>query len=363
MLRVSNLRLLYIATLVALAVVSSMPLASQVAGHAAKSEVATLSINSPSNSGAHSGSGHVEKIQVRGAVDALEIEIQTSGGSVSPNTQVLTAPDRILIDFPGAFPAAVLRDLQVHRGPLKTVRAGLFFSNPPITRVVLDLAAPQAYQIMNTRVSATQSSFVIKIGSAKAGVGETAFKSGNQAPTSSTLVSTARVRTAKLTEGVLTSSSARGMAVPMPMARVQNAMVGGNRSVVSAASTTATANVVTAELATVSEAVLPSMPAAPVAPPPAKPALVVVFENGLLRIHADKSTMAEVLFEVQRQTQAEIAIPAGAEQEQVVIDIGPASSREVLGALFNGSAYNFIFMGSEEKLERVILTRREGGTF
>jgi hypothetical protein len=66
---------------------------------------------------------------------------------------------------------------------------------------------------------------------------------------------------------------------------------------------------------------------------------------------------------VQRQTQAEIAIPAGAEQEQVVVDIGPASSREVLEALFNGSAYNFIFMGSEEKLERVILTRREGGTF
>jgi hypothetical protein len=363
MLRASKLQLLYTATLVALAAVSSMPLASQVAGHAAKSEVATLSISSQSNAGSHSGNAHVERIQVRGASDALEIEIQISGGSVSPNTQVLTAPDRLLVDFPGALPAAALRDLQVHRGALKTVRAGLFFRNPPITRVVLDLAGPQAYQIVNTRVSSNQSSFVIKISSARPGVEETAFKNGDQTPTTSTVVSTARVSTAKLTEGVLTSSSARGMAAPMPMARVQNTVASDNPSLVSAASTTATARVVTAEAGSVSEAVQPSAPAAPVAPPPAKHALVVVFENGLLRIHADKSTMAEVLFEVQRQTQAEIAIPAGAEQEQVVIDIGPASSREVLGALFNGSAYNFIFVGSEEKLERVILTRREGGTF
>lgn len=362
MLRVSKLRLLYTATLVALAAVSSMPLASQVAGHAAKSELATLSINSQSNAGSHSGNAHVEKIQVRGASDALEIEIQLSGDSVTPNTQVLTAPDRLLIDFPGALPAAELRNLQVHRGALKTVRAGLFFRNPPITRVVLDLAGPQAYQIVNTQVSSNQSSFVIKISSARAGVEETTFKSGNQATTNAARVGTARVCTAKLSEGVLTSSEARG-SVPMPTARLQNAVAGGNPSVVSAASETATPKVVTAEAASISDAAQPSGPAAPVAPPPAKPALVVVFENGLLRIHADKSTMAEVLFEVQRQTQAEIAIPAGAEQEQVVIDIGPASAREVLGALFNGSAYNFIFMGSEEKLERVILTRREGGTF
>jgi hypothetical protein len=339
-----------------------MPLAAQVTGHAPKSEVASLSINSQSNAGAHSGGAHVEKVQVRGATDALEIEIQTSGGPVSPNAQVLTSPDRLLIDFPGALPAAALRDLQVHRGPLKTVRAGLFFSNPPITRVVLDLAAPQSYQIVNTRVSPNQRSFVIKISSAKAGVEETAFTSGNQAPTSSARVSTARLTTAKLNEGVLTSSEAHGIA-PMPTAKLQNAVAGVNSSPVSAGSVSATARVVTADAAPVSEAVQPTTPATPVAPVPAKPALVVVFENGLLQIHADKSTMAEVLFEVQRQTQAEIAIPAGAEQEQVVIDIGPASSREVLGALFNGSPYNFIFMGSEEKLERVILTRREGGTF
>ena len=102
-------------------------------------------------------------------------------------------------------------------------------------------------------------------------------------------------------------------------------------------------------------------PAAKASPP--QPSLVVTYENGLLQIHSDKATMSQVLFEVQRQTQAEIAIPSGAEQEQVAVDIGPASSREVLASLLNGSAYNFIFVGTEEKLERVILTRRGSSAF
>ena len=91
--------------------------------------------------------------------------------------------------------------------------------------------------------------------------------------------------------------------------------------------------------------------------------MTVTFENGMLRIHAEKATLAQVLFEVQRQTHAEIAIPAGAEQEQVVADLGPAPARDVLAALLNGSAYNFIFVGEELTLERVILTRRDPSIF
>ena len=91
--------------------------------------------------------------------------------------------------------------------------------------------------------------------------------------------------------------------------------------------------------------------------------MTVTFENGMLRIHAEKATLAQVLFEVQHQTQAEIAIPAGAEQEQVAADLGPGPARDVLGALLNGSAYNFIFVGDELSLERVILTRRDPSNF
>jgi len=98
-------------------------------------------------------------------------------------------------------------------------------------------------------------------------------------------------------------------------------------------------------------------------PQPTKPVVSVAFANGMLSIHAERATLAQVLFEVQRQTQADIAIPAGAEQEEIIADLGPASARDVLMSLLNGSNYNFIFVGSQERLERVILTRRDPNIF
>src|SRR5271154_6552380 len=101
----------------------------------------------------------VQHVAVRGSGPAMEVEIQTSGAPVAPDTQTITGPDRIIVDFPGATPAAELHALQVNRGPLKSVRAGLFFNNPPITRVVLDLMEPHAYH-----VSTTQNAIVVKLG-------------------------------------------------------------------------------------------------------------------------------------------------------------------------------------------------------
>jgi hypothetical protein len=248
----------------------------------------------------------VQHVVVRGTGADMEVEIQTSGAPAEPDTQAITGPDRIVVDFPGALPAAELRALKVNRGALKAVRTGLFFDNPPITRVVLDLAEPQSY-----RVSTRQNAVVIKLGSTAA---------GTRAPDAA------------------------------PAARLQNASLATGNPF-------ATPRVSTA----VSSAPLP----APVreTPPPPKPPLTVTFENGMLSIHAEKATLAQVLFEVQRQTRAEIAIPAGAELEQVAADLGPAPARDVLGTLLNGSAYNFIFVGDELSLQRVILTRRDPGSF
>jgi hypothetical protein len=252
------------------------------------------------------GSARVQHVVVRGTGEAMEVEIQTSGAPVEPDTQAITGPDRIVVDFPGALPAAELRALKVNRGALKGVRTGLFFDNPPITRVVLDLAEPQSY-----RISSSQNAIVIKLGSIAAG--------------------------------------AKALDVPAARAaKLQNASLAAGTPV-------ATARVSAADSNTTLSAAVPE------APP--KPPLTVTFENGMLRIHAEKATLAQVLFEVQRQTQAEIAIPAGAEQEQVAADLGPAPARDVLGALLNGSAYNFIFVGNELSLERVILTRRDPGIF
>ncbi len=267
-------------------------------------------------------SARIQSVAVHGTDAAMEVEIQTFGAQVSPNAQAITGPDRIVIDFPGALPASELHALDVNRGALKAVRAGLFFNNPPITRIVLDLAEPQSYQI-----STIKNATVIKLSAGKLGAG----KRVSDTSTASRVSVVSPAHPAKLQNVALASGTNRGGA--RIAAAVSNAV----------ANTTA-------------------QPVAPVevAPPvPPKPAATVTFENGMLRIHADKATLAQVLFEVQRQTQAEIAIPSGAEQEEVFVDLGPAPAREVLGSLLNGTPYNFIFVGNESTLERVILTRRD----
>ena len=266
-------------------------------------------------------SARVEHVVVRGTSAAMEVEIQTSGAPVAPDTQTITGPDRIVVDFPGALPAAELRALKVNLGALKGVRSGLFFSSPPITRIVLDLVEPQSYQISTTQISTTQNAIVVKLSPVKPGP-----------------VTAAGAKVPNL-------SAAAGP-------RLQNASLAvGPNVAITRVATAAVSNMP------------PPRPAVSEAPPLPKPPVTVTFVNGMLSIRTEKATLAQVLFEVQRQTQAEIAIPAGAEQEEVAADLGPAPSRDVLGSLLNGSLYNFIFVGDELSLERVILTRRDASTF
>jgi hypothetical protein len=270
-------------------------------------------------------SARVEHVVVRGTGAAMEVEIQTSGAPIAPDTQAITGPDRIVVDFPGALPAAELRALKVNLGALKGVRSGLFFSNPPITRIVLDLVEPQSYQISTTQISTTQNAIVVKLSPVKPGPVTVA---GAKIPN----VSAA------------------------PVARLQNVSLAAGTLAVGT-------NVAVVRVAAAAVSNTPPRPAISQAPPPQKPPVTVTFVNGMLTIRTEKATLAQVLFEVQRQTQAEIAIPAGAEQEEVAADLGPAPARDVLGSLLNGSLYNFIFVGDELSLERVILTRRDASTF
>lgn len=106
----------------------------------------------------------------------------------------------------------------------------------------------------------------------------------------------------------------------------------------------------------------------PISTPPApaaRPPLEVKFQNGLLSISSNKASLSEVLFAVHQRTGAEIAIPAGAEQEKVAAELGPAPAAEVLAHLLNGSNFNFLILNSTINplaLDRVILTPRAGGT-
>ena len=91
---------------------------------------------------------------------------------------------------------------------------------------------------------------------------------------------------------------------------------------------------------------------------PPNPALEVAFQDGLLTIHSNKATLSEVLFAVQQRTGAEVSIAAGAEQEKVVAEIGPAPAQQVLTQLLNGSKFNYLLLNAvndPQRLDRVIL--------
>ena len=88
----------------------------------------------------------------------------------------------------------------------------------------------------------------------------------------------------------------------------------------------------------------------------------VTYNNGLLTIVADNSTLADVLSEVRRRTGAAIEAPASAAGERVVISIGPAPANNVLTTLLNGSRFDYIILGSQQASgapQRLILREKQ----
>ena len=98
-----------------------------------------------------------------------------------------------------------------------------------------------------------------------------------------------------------------------------------------------------------------STPAETAATPPQ-----VTFQDGLLSIRAENSTLGDVLRAVQSATGATIDSP-GLTSERVYVKLGPGQPREVLASLLNGSHYGYILLGSAQQpnaVTRVMLTRQ-----
>jgi AMIN domain len=247
------------------------------------------------------GTSSVRRVEVLGNRTPVEIEIEASDRLV-PQTQVLTGPDRLVVDFPNATPGLQLRNQKVSHGEVKGFRVSLFSAKPPVTRVVIDLKGPQNYQVFPYG-----RTVMLKVGSgADAGAAKLAPASASGIASRAGLVNT----------------SYPAQSAPISVS-------------VSAPALT-----------------------------PARPPLVVSFQAGLLTISSNKASLSEILFAVHQRTGAEIAIPAGAEQEQVVADLGPATAPEVLAHLLNGSKFNFLILSSATDpslLDRVILSERPEG--
>ncbi len=89
----------------------------------------------------------------------------------------------------------------------------------------------------------------------------------------------------------------------------------------------------------------------------------VTYQNGMLTIVAQNSSLGDVLREVHRITGAAIDVPPNA-TERVIAQIGPGPAREVLASLLNGSAFNYVMVGSSSdptRLASVMLTTKPAG--
>lgn len=101
---------------------------------------------------------------------------------------------------------------------------------------------------------------------------------------------------------------------------------------------------------------LPQLPMdlMPAAPPK------VTYQNGLLTIVAQNSTLGDILRAVHKLTGASIDAPPNA-TERVVTRIGPGAPRDVLATLLNGSSFNYVMLGSTSDptaVASVVLTTR-----
>jgi hypothetical protein len=109
---------------------------------------------------------------------------------------------------------------------------------------------------------------------------------------------------------------------------------------------------------------------APVPPPPPPtpeqlPAIPpkLTYQNGVLTIIAQNSTLSDILRDVHSKTGAAIDLPGNA-SERVVGQFGPGTPRDVLASLLNGSHFNYVMVGTPanpDSVAQVILTAKTGG--
>ena len=88
----------------------------------------------------------LESVKVTSTTSGITVMVEASQ-PVTVRSQVITDPDRLIMDFPNSQPAGGLRTRLLNQGDVKGYRVARYSENPPTTRVVIDLNRPQHYQI------------------------------------------------------------------------------------------------------------------------------------------------------------------------------------------------------------------------
>ena len=104
----------------------------------------------------------------------------------------------------------------------------------------------------------------------------------------------------------------------------------------------------------------PPPPPTPEQMPPLAPK--VTYQSGQLSIESQNATLGQILRSVQSKTGASFDIPATANSERVVAQLGPGQPRDVLASLLNGSKFDYIILGVPDQpgaVQKLILTTRQ----
>lgn len=91
----------------------------------------------------------------------------------------------------------------------------------------------------------------------------------------------------------------------------------------------------------------------------------VTYQNGLLSIQAQNSTLSSILSAVRTSTGARVEMPADTANDRAAAQLGPGNPRDVLASLLQGSRFDYIFIGSPtdpDALSEIILTPHAGSS-
>lgn len=266
----------------------------------------------------------VESLSVHPGKGELSFSVKLSR-AVTPKLWTEREPDRIVMDFPGTLPGSTSRRITVGDGSVQTVRLSLYQENPPVTRIVFDIATGTG----KPQLQPNGNELTVK------------FQTGAAA-------AAPQVASAPKTE-----TSSAPSAASKPSAGVHRAVA----QPVSHPAVVARASAVqhVSPVAPVKE-IAPQVPVNNNMFGPHPPN--IHFANGLLSIEANNSVLTDILFEVGAKTGAEIQMPqwSDAGRERVVAKLGPGNPRDVIAALLHGSSFNYVIVESPQGLQQLILT-------
>ena len=272
----------------------------------------------------------VEGLSVHPGKGELSFSVKLSQ-AVTPKLWSEREPDRIVMDFPGTVPGSTSRRITVGDGSVQTVRLALYQENPPVTRIVFDVASGTRKPQLETNGNELTVKFQT---------------TGSSEPASQTASAPKSVPKAE------SASAAAAAPAGKPSAAVRRAdVLATSRPPVVAR---ASAMLHSAPVSSAKEAAPHAAANNMYGPHPPN----IRFANGLLSIEANNSVLTDILFEVGSKTGAEIQMPpwSDAGREHVVAKLGPGNPRDVIAALLHGSSFNYVIVESPQGLQQLILT-------